>query len=437
MAWDPSADPDVVGYTLYYGVASQTYTNESQVGNVTNATISGLVSGTTYFFAATATDSVGLESEFSNEVTYTVDDTVKPVLVVSADNVSRPYGATNVTLTGTLTGVQNGDNITATYTTSASANSPVGTYPVVPTLHDPDGKLSNYTVSLSNGTLTVTPALLTVTAANQARAYGAANPALTGTVSGVQNGDNLTASFSTAATAGSPVGTYSIVPAVHDPDGKLSNYSVSVNNGTLRVTPAVLTVTAAGQSRAYGAANPALTGTVSGVQNGDNLSASFSTAATAGSPVGAYSIVPTLNDPAGKLGNYTVSLQNGILTVNPATLTGRADNQSRLYGQANLPFTVTYSGFVNGDTTSVVIGTLVGSSPAQTNSPVGTYPIRVSGQGAANYTIQYEDGTLSVGPAPLVVQAADASRAYGQTNPVFTASLSGFVNGEGSNVLGG
>jgi len=153
--------------------------------------------------------------------------------------------------------------------------------------------------------------------------------------------------------------------------------------------------------------------------------------------VGAYSIVPTLNDPAGKLGNYTVSLQNGILTVNPATLTGRADNQSRLYGQANLPFTVTYSGFVNGDTTSVVIGTLVGSSPAQTNSPVGTYPIRVSGQGAANYTIQYEDGTLSVGPAPLVVQAADASRAYGQTNPVFTASLSGFVNGEGSNVLGG
>ena len=58
---------------------------------------------------------------------------------------------------------------------------------------------------------------------------------------------------------------------------------------------------------------------------------------------------------------------------------------------------------------------------ADTNSPVGTYPITVSGQSASNYSVQYVDGSLTVLPASLLVTPNDASRAYGQTNPVFTA----------------
>src|SRR5262249_11779757 len=72
-----------------------------------------------------------------------------------------------------------------------------------------------------------------------------------------------------------------------------------------------------------------------------------------------------------------------------------------------------------------------------TNSPVGNYPISVTGQSAPNYTIHYVDGTLSVLPAALLVKADDKSRVYGQTNPAFTATLSGFVNNENSSVLGG
>ena len=62
----------------------------------------------------------------------------------------------------------------------------------------------------------------------------------------------------------------------------------------------------------------------------------------------------------GKLGNYSVTTNNGVLSVTAATLVGTADNQSRLYGQNNPVFTASYTGFVNGENTSLLSGTLSG-----------------------------------------------------------------------------
>lgn len=70
LAWDPSPDPTVAGYRLYYGVASGTYTNVIDAGNRTSATASNLVFGVTYYFAVTAYDASGVESLPSNEVSY-------------------------------------------------------------------------------------------------------------------------------------------------------------------------------------------------------------------------------------------------------------------------------------------------------------------------------------------------------------------------------
>ena len=72
LAWNASTDPSVVGYNVYYGGASGAYTNELCAGNATNITISGLVQGTTYYFAATSYAASGLESSFSSEVSYLV-----------------------------------------------------------------------------------------------------------------------------------------------------------------------------------------------------------------------------------------------------------------------------------------------------------------------------------------------------------------------------
>jgi len=71
LAWQPSTDPTVAGYKVYYGVASRTYTNTVDVGPANTATISNLVNGTTYYFAVTAYDSSRMQSLFSNEASGT------------------------------------------------------------------------------------------------------------------------------------------------------------------------------------------------------------------------------------------------------------------------------------------------------------------------------------------------------------------------------
>jgi hypothetical protein len=160
-------------------------------------------------------------------------------------------------------------------------------------------------------------ATLVVTAINSGRFYGDPNPAFIGTIAGLKAGDNITAVYTCVAAPTSPVGDYNIVPTLVDPDNKLGNYTVIINTGTLTVTPAPLSIVADDITRAAGQPNPAFTGTISGVKNGEDITATQDSAATDGSPAGAYPIVPTLKDASGKLDNYVVSISNGTLTVTP------------------------------------------------------------------------------------------------------------------------
>ena len=88
-----------------------------------------------------------------------------------------------------------------------------------------------------------------------------------------------------------------------------------------------------------------------------------------------YDITATLSDPGNKLGNYTVTLNKGTLTINPAPLTIKADNKTKFLNASNPPFTATYSGFVLGQDPSALSGTLSCTTTATTNSSVGSYPI--------------------------------------------------------------
>ena len=71
LEWDP-ADGDVSGYKLYYGNESRNYDNVIDVGNTTVYTVDGLEDGKVYYFSATSYNDEGLESDFSNEVSYEV-----------------------------------------------------------------------------------------------------------------------------------------------------------------------------------------------------------------------------------------------------------------------------------------------------------------------------------------------------------------------------
>ncbi|MFA6662501.1 MAG: fibronectin type III domain-containing protein, partial [Bacilli bacterium] len=72
LAWDTNSETDLAGYKIHYGLQSRTYDTTCDVGNFTSCTIADLTPGTTYYFAATAYNTDGLESDFSTEVSYLV-----------------------------------------------------------------------------------------------------------------------------------------------------------------------------------------------------------------------------------------------------------------------------------------------------------------------------------------------------------------------------
>ncbi len=390
----------------------------------------GAVNGDTFTFTettpATATSPVGTYpivpvaagtnlSDYTvvyNNGTLTVG---QATLTVTAANANRTYGAANPTFSASASGAVNGDTFTFTETTPATATSPVGTYPIVPVAAGTN--LSDYTVVYNNGTLTVGQATLTVTAANANRTYGASNPTFSASASGAVNGDTFTFTETTPATATSPVGTYPIVPVAAGTN--LSDYTVVYNNGTLTVGQATLTVTAANASRTYGAANPTFSASAAGAVNGDTFTFTETTPATATSPVGTYPIVPVAAGT--NLSDYTVVYNNGTLTVGQATLTVTAANASRTYGAANPTFSASASRSSQRRHLH-----LHRNHSATATSPVGTYPIVpvAAGTNLSNYTVVYNNGTLTVGQATLTVTAANASRTYGAANPTFSASAS-------------
>jgi hypothetical protein len=117
LAWNRSVDATVIGYRIYYGGASGVYTNTVDVGDVTNASISGLADGSTHYFAATAYDNLGLESVYSGEVSFSAP--------ASTGTPPPPGDGPTVTITirgsGTVTPDLNGQTLTQgkTYTITA------------------------------------------------------------------------------------------------------------------------------------------------------------------------------------------------------------------------------------------------------------------------------------------------------------------------------
>jgi hypothetical protein len=99
LVWNANTDPNVTGCNVYYGVSSGNYTNMINAGNVTNTTVSGLVAGVTYYFAATTYDSVGDQSGYSAEATYTVPTTVSTT-PAQVQIRSAPAGQFTLTVSG-------------------------------------------------------------------------------------------------------------------------------------------------------------------------------------------------------------------------------------------------------------------------------------------------------------------------------------------------
>ena len=97
LAWDPSSGKDIVGYNVYYGPASRSYSNKVNVGKSTSCSLSGLTSGKKYYFAATAYNSNNAESSYSTEISYTVptSTTSDPPPTNPSTNVTTDYNSSS------------------------------------------------------------------------------------------------------------------------------------------------------------------------------------------------------------------------------------------------------------------------------------------------------------------------------------------------------
>ena len=179
-----------------------------QVTGSSGSTINN--AGTFWKSAGTGTSIVSNWIAFNNTGTVEVDSGTLVLgsgpapLTVAPDNQAKTYGSTSSAFTGSIVGVTNGDNITATYA-SAGAASGAGVsgspYAIATIIVDPTHKLGNYTATIKAGFLTVAPALLTITAHDATRAYGQPNPTITDTITGFVNNQTIGDSGVTALRA--------------------------------------------------------------------------------------------------------------------------------------------------------------------------------------------------------------------------------------------
>jgi hypothetical protein len=90
LEWDSNTETNLAGYRLYVGEASRNYSTVLEAGNQNNREVTALQPGTTFYFAVTAYNSDGLESDFSEEISYTVPVENSPPAVSSdAYNTTR------------------------------------------------------------------------------------------------------------------------------------------------------------------------------------------------------------------------------------------------------------------------------------------------------------------------------------------------------------
>ena len=269
--------------------------------------------------------------------------TVTPAaLTITADYMSKVYGAALPTLTASYSGFVNGDadtSLTALpiLSTTATTASHVADSPF--SIVASGASSADYAISFINGVLTITPAPLTITADDKTKVYGDPLPALTASYAGFVNGDDqstltmLPTLATTATAAGHVMGSpYPITAsgAVGD------DYAISYVSGLLDVTAVSLTIAADNKSKVYGAALPMLTASFGGFVNGDTASSlttqpTLSTSATAASHV-AGSPYPIAVSGAVGNSDYLISYASGELDVTPAPLMIAADDKSKVYG---------------------------------------------------------------------------------------------------------
>ncbi|HMU58706.1 MAG TPA: MBG domain-containing protein [Chitinophagaceae bacterium] len=304
-------------------------------------------------------------------------NTTQPIVYTSSNTAVATIVAGNIHIVGTGTSV-----ITATQASD-------GFYPA----------------ASATQTLTVNKAALTIRADNKTKFELTPNPALTATYTGFVLGESTAvlltpAILSTTAALNSAPGTYPITVS----GATAANYTITFVNGTLTVQPKqnqVITFNTLA-TKTYGNADFAAGAT----STNSTIPITYVSSNTAVATMSGSNIhivgAGTTNITASQAGNdgyFSAADVTRALTVNKAALTVKVRDTTKVQGEPNPPFTITYTGFVLGEAENSLITKPQVSTIATTTTTAGYYTLTPQGAASNNYSFTYTDGKLTIYPA--------------------------------------
>ena len=371
--------------------------------------------------------------KYTGELTGTEELTITPKPVtVTANSDSKTYGAVDPEFTATVVGTLGTDKVT--YSLSREAGEDVGEYLITAS---GDVAQGNYSVSYNPGTLTIVASdrEKAVEVASYNGVYDAKKHTIE--VKNLERGDLVKYSYDNGTTwedelkeyTDVTAGTTILVQVMND------NYAeVPKLTGTVTITPKPVTVTANSDSKTYGAADPEFTVTVVGTLGTDKVT--YNLSREAGEGVGTYPI--TASGDAIQ-GNYNVTYHPGTLTITAATRP--EDRQLGVTSYEGVydanDHTITVDNVLDGD---VVEYSYDGGETWTTNLnqykdvTETTIKVRVTNANYDPSPVELE-GTVKITPKPVTVTANSYNKAYGATDPTFTAKVEGTLGTDAVNYI--
>ena len=359
----------------------------------------------------------------------------KKTLTATAVNVTRAYNTANPTFTVTFSGFVGTDNasvidIQPSVGTSATISSNAGTY----TITVSGGSDNNYALSYASGTLTITKITptLNITSANVGQsgtsisltASSNSTGAITWTV--VSGNGTIAGNNVNLGGAGSVTVQANLAADV--------NYNAATSQQVISITTqTVPTITYGNATKTYGDAPFAATassnspGSLTYSIVAGNTFAAVNPATGTVTVLGAGSVTLKVDQAAN--GSFSATSKTATLTIGKKALTATADGKTRAYNTVNPTFSISYSGFVNSETASVIDVVPTAASSATQSSNAGTYAIVPSGGSDNNYSFNFANGTLtitSVNPT-LSITSANSGQAGSTINLTASSNSTGAV----------
>ncbi|MGE0077819.1 MAG: LamG-like jellyroll fold domain-containing protein [Bacteroidales bacterium] len=131
--------------------------------------------------------------------------------------------------------------------------------------------------------------------------------------------------------------------------------------------------------------------------------------------------------------NYNTVNKTVSLTVSKTMLTVSANDTSRVYGNSDPVFRLNYTGFVNGENTSVIDMLPIGSTKTSATTDVGSYNIAVSGGNDNNYDFTYVGASMKITTRTLTLSGLIADHKIYDATTAATISggtLEGTISGD-------